>query len=77
MAGDDLLCIVDQDRIAEPELLDAVCDLPDLALRMRSGIVGVRPQLASKRIFNFHRNSSSQYRLFLPPHWSGLAWIGF
>jgi len=30
MADDDLLCIVDQDRITEPELLNAVGDLPDL-----------------------------------------------
>jgi hypothetical protein len=58
MAGDDLLCVIDQDRIAEAILLDAVCNLPDLAVRMRSGVIGVRSQVANKRIFDFHRNSS-------------------
>src|SRR5437660_10005433 len=58
MTGDDLLCIINQNRITEPKLLDAVCDLPDLLLRMRPGIVRVRPQLANTRKFDFHRNSS-------------------
>jgi len=39
MAGDDLLGIIDQDRIAEAEPRDAVRDLPNLLLRMRAGIV--------------------------------------
>jgi hypothetical protein len=54
MAGNDLLCIVDQDRVAESELLDAVRDLLNLLLRMRPGIVWVRPQLADKYIFDLH-----------------------
>ena len=54
VASDDLLRIVHQDRVAEAELLDALCDLPNLLPRMRSGIVWVRPQLAHRRVFNLH-----------------------
>ena len=49
MAGDDLLRVIDQDRIAQAELLDAACDLSDLSLRMRPGIVRVRPPCAPWR----------------------------
>ena len=54
VAGDDLLGIVDQDRVAEAELLDALCDLANLLLRMRAGIVWVRPQLAHRCVFDLH-----------------------
>ena len=40
MAGDDLLVIVDQDRIAEAELLDALRDLPDLLLECVRALFG-------------------------------------
>ena len=43
VAGDDLFRIVDQDRIAEAELCNAVRNLLNLFLRMRAGIVRVRP----------------------------------
>jgi hypothetical protein len=36
-----MLGIVDQDRVAEAELLDAPCNLPNLFLRMGAGIVWV------------------------------------
>jgi hypothetical protein len=32
MSGDDLLTIIDQDRIIESKLPDAIGDLPDLTL---------------------------------------------
>jgi len=60
VTGDDLLVIIDQDRIAEAELRNAVRDLADLLLRMRPGIVRVRPQLANSYIVDFH-----VYPLFL------------
>ena len=56
VTGDDLPVIIDQDRIAEAELRDAVRDLADLLLRMRPGIVRVWPQIANTSKFNFHRN---------------------
>src|SRR5438270_508209 len=74
MTGDDLLCIINQNRITEPKLLDTVCDLPDLLLRMRPGIVRVRPQLANTRKFDFHRNSSFSMQVVLcrPLKWAGM-----
>jgi hypothetical protein len=60
VACDDLLGIVDQDRVAEAELLDAVCDLPNLLFGMRPGIVWVRPQLAHTRVFDLHSVSPSE-----------------
>src|SRR5262245_49783036 len=60
VTSDDLLVIIDQNRIAEAELRDAVRDLADLLLRMRPGIVRVRPQFANTHIVDFHL-----YPLFL------------
>src|SRR6266568_7196896 len=60
VTSDDLLVIIDQNRIAEAELRDAVGDLADLLLRMRPGIVRVWPQLANSYIVDFHL-----YPLFL------------
>jgi hypothetical protein len=48
MTGDDLICIIDQDGIIEPKLLDAVGNLPDLLLRMCPRIVRVRAQLVNR-----------------------------
>jgi hypothetical protein len=58
MAGDDLLGIVHQDRVAKAELRNAVCDLANLLFRMRASIVWVKPQLAHRCVFDFHSHRS-------------------
>jgi hypothetical protein len=61
VAGDDLLRIIDQDWIAEPELLDAVGNLPDLPLRMRPRIVGIGPQIVHSHAMG-SLNFGAQYQ---------------
>ena len=51
MAGNDLVLIADQNGVRKPELLDAVGDLPDLALRMLAGVTGVWLQRVGRSIF--------------------------
>jgi hypothetical protein len=57
MSGDDFVVIANEDRIGEAKLPDAVGDLPDLLLRMGSGICRIWPKAC-----NCHRRHS--YRSF-------------
>jgi hypothetical protein len=43
VARNDLLGIIDQDRVAEAKLFDALCDLLNLLARMRARVIWVRP----------------------------------
>jgi hypothetical protein len=54
MAGDDLVRIADQDRIGEAEPPDAVGDLSDLFLGMRSGVPAVRTQPGDRHRLDGH-----------------------
>jgi hypothetical protein len=45
VARDDAISLVDQDRIDEAELLDAVGDLLDLLLGMGTGIARIRLEI--------------------------------
>ncbi|MGH6812194.1 MAG: hypothetical protein ACREDM_07555 [Methylocella sp.] len=45
MASQNHVMVVDQDGVGEAEGPDAVCDLPDLFARMRSGIVRIGFQM--------------------------------
>src|SRR5262249_30020923 len=54
MASDDPLGVIDQDRVAKAELLDASCDQPNLPCRMRAGIIWMRPQFAHRCVLDLH-----------------------
>src|SRR5690242_12920128 len=63
MAGDDASLCVDQDWIGEPKLGDAIRNLPDLVVRMRTGVPLVgdkpldRPELNTLRHFGGNRGT--------------------
>src|SRR4051812_47911028 len=76
VAGDNLVHIVDQDRIAEAELLDAPRDLPNLLPRMRSGIVWIRTQLAHRPVFDLHGKHPSPWTFAGPPFSTWLKALG-
>ena len=61
VAGEDRVLAVDQDRVGEAELLDAVGDLPDLLPGMGSRVALVRFQLSTLRI----RSEARTWRLFM------------
>jgi hypothetical protein len=52
MTGENVVVSVDQDRIGETVLADARGDLAALLARVRTGVPGIRPQLAWREIFN-------------------------
>jgi len=52
MAGENCIVIVNQERVGEAKLPDAVGDLPDLLPGMGSGIAGMRPQARDRHGFN-------------------------
>jgi len=54
VTGDDLILVIDKDRIAEAKSLDAIRNLTDLLLAVRPSIVRVGPQLAGKSVFDVH-----------------------
>lgn len=54
MTGDDLISIISKDGVDEPELLDALRDLPDLLARVNPRIPRVRLQRADVDIFGLH-----------------------
>jgi len=47
--GHDLVRLIDQNRIVEAELLDRICDLRDLPLRMPTRIARIGPELPDRR----------------------------
>ena len=52
MAGKDTIVIVNQERVGEAKLPDAVGDLPDLLSRVSARIARTKPQTLKVEIFN-------------------------
>jgi hypothetical protein len=50
MTGNDIMIIVDQDRIGEAKASDAIGNLPDLLLAMRPWVVLVRLQFCKRHL---------------------------
>src|SRR5436305_1327410 len=63
VTGDDLILVINKDRIAEAKSLDAIRDLTDLLFAVRPRIVRVGPQLADKRVLDVHWRSPFLFRI--------------
>src|SRR2546421_5172810 len=63
MPRNDLIHVIDQDRIAEAKPFDATRDLTDLLLAVRPGVVWIGPQLAGKRVLDVHWRSPFLFRI--------------
>jgi hypothetical protein len=61
MSRNDLLVVIDQDRIVEPEPLDTPCDLLNLPFRMGPRVTRLGPERTQGQRLNLHHLASSFY----------------
>jgi hypothetical protein len=57
MPGNDLVIVIDQNRVVEAEPLDALRNLLDLLERMGAGIARIRSQRVGRSVFEVHLGS--------------------
>ena len=57
VTSDNLAIVINEDRIAETKLFDALRDLLDLLLAVRPCVVCIGPQLAHQSVFYLHVSS--------------------
>jgi hypothetical protein len=80
MACDDPVIVTDEHGVGEAEALDAVDDLPDLSLRMGSGIAGIGDELAHSAMLDRHERRRHGYFLrsetaVRTPHRARRQWV--
>jgi hypothetical protein len=75
MARNDAILAVQQDRIREPEFLDACGDLADLLLGMSPGMPGERNQGSERPIFDPKAGPGNPFRTRLEAFWSLLEGV--
>ena len=62
VARDDLPVLIDQDRVSPAECLDGRSDMPDLLVRVGTGISRIRPEGRDSEMFNLEIPNALRHR---------------